>query len=78
MVQIDEEASRGGGSGIILISDICMLYTVQDGEGSRVSSDLVGEEDYMPSDQTAIPVILTLGSIRRVHNFLYFNVFPSK
>ena len=42
--------------------DFFVNFFLEDEEGNRVSSDLVGEEDYMPSNQTAIPIVLTLGN----------------
>ncbi len=40
---------------------LCM-YIPQEGEPESLSSELVGEEDYMPSSDTGIPIMLTLGS----------------
>jgi hypothetical protein len=34
---------------------------IQEGEVESVGKEEVGEEDYMPSNKTGIPIILTLG-----------------
>ncbi len=41
---------------------VYVLYIPQEGEPESLSSELVREEDYMPSSDTGIPIMLTLGS----------------
>jgi|LakMenEpi03Aug12_release.lakeMendotaPanAssembly.Ray.scaffolds.fasta_scaffold6836507_1 hypothetical protein len=43
-----------------LLTYVCTIP--QEGEPESLSSELVGEEDYMPSSDTGIPIMLTLGS----------------
>ncbi len=37
------------------------ILMIQEGEVESVGKEEVGEEDYMPSNKTGIPIILTLG-----------------
>ena len=45
---------------------------VQVEKGSRVSRDLVGNEDYMPTDEIQVPITVTLGKHQCFGSALFF------